>query len=115
MDDKNELLILAKNIRDFRIKAGLSQAKLGKEIGYSQQTINAYEQGLRVPPLKVLELLADFFHTSINVLLGKPKKKKEAEKKKSTILKKLKIVETLPQGAQKKVVEYAKLLAKANK
>ena len=115
MSNKKELPDLAKNIRTYRLQAGLSQAELGLKIGYSQQIINAYENGQRVPPTATLELLAELFNISIDVLIGK---KKENNLKTLTpatkIMKKLKLVEDLPPKDQKKVIDYVGLLAKAN-
>jgi transcriptional regulator with XRE-family HTH domain len=115
MSNKKELPELAKNIRVHRQHAGISQAELGAKIGYSQQIINAYENGQRVPPTATLELFADIFHTSIDVLIGKKKadytKMQVAAHK---IMKKLKVVEALPVKDQRKVIEYVELLARAN-
>lgn len=113
MSNKIEQPMLAKNIRELRTEAGLSQAKLGKELGYSQQIINAYESGQRVPPTATLEIIAEYFDTSIDILLGKKKRNKKATPKISKVMEKLKIVEALPKKEQKQVIEYAQLLASA--
>jgi len=114
MSNKKELPELAKNIRIFRQQAGFSQAELGEKIGYSQQIINAYENGQRIPPTATLELLSNIFKTSIDILVGKRKMpSKDAIKPSPKIMKKLKAVENLPVKEQKKVLDYIELLSKA--
>lgn len=51
--------------REERINRGLSQAKLGKLIGITQQHINDIEHGKRKPSLEVLERLCDAFDLEI--------------------------------------------------
>jgi transcriptional regulator with XRE-family HTH domain len=115
MSNKKELPELAKNIRLLRQQAGFSQAEFGKKIGYSQQIINAYENGQRIPPTATLELLTTIFNVSIDMLVGKKKMHgSEAITPTAKIMKKLKAVETLPAKEQKKVFEYIELLTKAS-
>lgn len=57
-------------IRKLRNRLGLSQEKLGKELGLSQQTINNYEKELREPKLKTWEKLAEFYDVSVEYLMG---------------------------------------------
>ena len=44
--------------------------ELGKIMGVSQQTINKYETGKTEPDFHMLKTLAEFFHTSIDYLVG---------------------------------------------
>lgn len=57
-------------IKELRTCLGISQEKLGEEVGVSQQTINNYEKGLREPKLKMWEKLADFYGVSTEYLMG---------------------------------------------
>jgi transcriptional regulator with XRE-family HTH domain len=115
MSNKKELPELAKNIRTYRLQTGLSQVELGSKIGYSQQIINAYENGQRVPPTATIELLAGLFNTTIDAMIGKKKVNGFKPLAPTTkIMKKLKLVEELPPKDQKKVIDYVGLLAKAN-
>ena len=115
MSNKKELPQLAQNIRAYRLRAGFSQAELGKKIGYSQQIINAYENSQRIPPTATLELLAGLFQISIDVLIGKKKVNgDDGPTPAPRIMKKLRVVEGLSAKDQKKVLDYAELLAKAN-
>lgn len=53
-----------------RKRAGLSQDEMAKRIGCSRSAIGMYETGKRVPPLEVLEAIADYFNIDMNTLTG---------------------------------------------
>ena len=61
---------MLKNLRKLRTEMKLSQSKLGQEIGVTQQTINKYENHNIEPDIHTLGLLADFFDTTIDYLVG---------------------------------------------
>ena len=63
-------MILVNKIADYRKKAGLTQTQLADNIGISQNTLSQYETGKRNPDIKTVEMLADYFSTSINSILG---------------------------------------------
>lgn len=53
-------------IREYRIKAGLSQRQLGVALGHGRNVVSAWERGLSLPPVpklmqmaKVLDTLAE--------------------------------------------------------
>ena len=56
VDGLNE--IIARNIREFRKKQGLSQLKLATECDKSQSFIGEIEAGRKVPSLKTLGIIA---------------------------------------------------------
>ena len=114
VSNKRKLPLLAENIKKYRMALGLSQAKLAKKLGYSQQLIFAYENGQRIPPPPTLIKMADTFKTSIDILVGKRKTKNQPSGE-SKIIKKLRIVEKLPPIAQKNVVAMVEDLARAHK
>ncbi|MBR2744909.1 MAG: helix-turn-helix domain-containing protein [Clostridia bacterium] len=58
-------------IKMLREELGLSQSEFANKIGLTQQSISLYEKEDRKPSQDVLEALADFFHVSIDYLLGK--------------------------------------------
>lgn len=62
--------MISENIRFYRKKANLTQAELGKIIGVGKSNISMYETGDRVPPLDIIEKLADLFGVDINTLAG---------------------------------------------
>ena len=53
-----------------REEKGLSQQKLAEKLNTNQQNIHRYEHGFNEPDFKMLTLLADFFETSIDYLVG---------------------------------------------
>lgn len=64
-----------KNLALLRKEFGLSQQKLGNEIGLARNTICQYESGNRVPDVDTLKKIADYFDVSIDYLLGREEKK----------------------------------------
>ena len=62
-------------LKDLREDADLSQSELGKAIGIPQRTYSYYENGQRMIPPEVLSRLADFYHTSVDYLLGRTDQK----------------------------------------
>lgn len=63
-------MIQVKNLRMLREKYGLSQQKLAEIFNLSQQSIYKYEKGLSQPDYVILKRFADFFHTTIDYLMG---------------------------------------------
>lgn len=58
-------------LAEIRKKSGLSQSGLAKQIGYSQNMISQWENGLRDPNTQTLIILANFFNVTIDYLLGR--------------------------------------------
>ena len=48
----------ARNLRQFRKEAGLTQGELGMKAGYNRKTINYHEKGRQIPNLIFLEDMA---------------------------------------------------------
>ena len=59
-----------KNLANLRKANGLSQQKLGSEIGLARNTICQYESGNRVPDVDTLVKIAQYFNVSVDYLLG---------------------------------------------
>lgn len=59
-----------KNLKALRDEKGISQQKLAKKIGTNQQNIHRYEHECSEPDIQTLKLLADYFETSIDYLVG---------------------------------------------
>lgn len=57
-------------IRDMREDSDLTQTQIARVLNCSQQTYSAYELGQRMIPPEVLISLANFYHTSVDYLLG---------------------------------------------
>ena len=62
-------------IRDLREDSDLTQAQVGAAAGVSQRTYAYYESGQRMLPPQVLCALADFYHVSVDYLLGRTEKR----------------------------------------
>ena len=58
-------------IRELRKELGLSQEKMAKRLGMSQTGYSKYETGENDVPTQVLLKLADFYHTSVDYILGR--------------------------------------------
>ena len=68
-----------RRIRDLREDRDLKQRQLADYLNCSQQVYSNYELGQRDIPTDVLIRLADFYHVSIDYLLGQtpnPKRNK---------------------------------------
>lgn len=62
--------ITLKNLKNLREERGLSQQKLADQFCLSQQSIYKYENGLAEPDFATLKQFANFFHTTVDYLIG---------------------------------------------
>ncbi len=58
-------------LREVRRAKGISQLKLAMDLNTSQNTISRYETGEREPGIDDLIKLADYFHISVDYLIGR--------------------------------------------
>lgn len=49
------LLVFGRQLKRFRVRAGLERAEFGSRTGYSGSTIASFEQGRRIPPPKFID------------------------------------------------------------
>lgn len=63
--------IVGRNIRDLRIRFGLSKCELARCIGVDSETIRNWENGKYYPISVYLPAIADRFHVSIDYLFGR--------------------------------------------
>lgn len=61
----------ALRLRELREMAGLNRKTLGELIGLSKNIIGQYENGEKEPSVKSLVELADYFHVTVDYLLGR--------------------------------------------
>ncbi len=61
---------LADNIRAFRKQRSLTQEQLSEVLGVTAGAVYKWEAKLSVPDLSLIVEMADFFDTSVDVLLG---------------------------------------------
>ena len=67
------------NLKLLRKESGVSQQTLANAIGSSQQSIHRYEKGDYKPDIRTLKLLADYFNTSIDFLVGRTTLRERSE------------------------------------
>lgn len=66
-----------KALKTLRMKVGISQQELAKELKISNSAISMYERGEREPDFKTLESIARYFDESIDFLItGKEVRKR---------------------------------------
>ncbi len=58
-------------VRDLRVDHDLSQKQLADDLQVHQTTYSDYELGKLNIPVPILEKLADYYHTSVDYLLGR--------------------------------------------
>jgi len=60
----------AERLKQLREERGLSQEKVGKEIGVSRYAVYSYEKEKAFPTAEGLIALADYFDITVDYLLG---------------------------------------------
>ena len=63
-------IMLAENIRAFRKERSLTQEQLSEALGVTAGAVYKWEAKLSIPELELIIQMADFFDTSVDVLLG---------------------------------------------
>ena len=63
-------MMLAENIRAFRKERSLTQEQLAEALGVTAGAVYKWEAKLSIPELELILQMADFFDTSVDVLLG---------------------------------------------
>lgn len=58
-------------LQQLRKEKGITQLKLAMDLGMSQNTVSRYESGKREADYHTLILFADYFHVSVDYLLGR--------------------------------------------
>lgn len=67
---ENTKLLFARNLRECRRAAGLSQVALGEKISYTGKAVSKWESGSAMPPADVLPALAAALNTDLNALFA---------------------------------------------
>ena len=70
-DDMRYDVLKFENIRNLRIDNGYTQKQIAAFLGISQNTYSQYEIGILNYPVDALIKLADFYHVSVDYLLGR--------------------------------------------
>lgn len=69
-------MVNLERMKDLREDSDLSQEEMGSILGVSQRAYSYYESGTRQIPLEVLCMLADYYRTSVDYLLGRTDERK---------------------------------------
>lgn len=70
-----------RRLKDLREDNDLSQKNIAKILKTTQQQYSKYEIGVRIIPIDKLSVLADYYDTSIDYLIGKTDNRKAYPKK----------------------------------
>ena len=70
-----------KRLKDLREDRDLSQENVAKIIKTTQQQYSKYELGIRLIPIDKLCILADYYNTSLDYILGRTNIKQNYPKK----------------------------------
>ncbi len=62
--------IIAKNIQNLRLGAGLTQSDLAQKLNYSDKAVSKWERGESIPDVHILKLIADMFEVTVDYLLA---------------------------------------------
>lgn len=62
-------------IKEIRLQNGISQKQLALAIGVAQNTLSQYENGKRAPDFDTMARISDYFHVSVDYLLGRDEEK----------------------------------------
>ena len=61
-------MTIGERIKEFRLKAGLTQSELAEKLGIPYQSIGQWERGLRSPKIETLQKIADALNVPLGVL-----------------------------------------------
>ncbi|MBR1891867.1 MAG: helix-turn-helix transcriptional regulator [Clostridia bacterium] len=64
-------IMVSERIKDLMAEERLTQVALANKIGVKQNTISAWLLGKKEPSIRSLWLLADYFNTDIDYLVGR--------------------------------------------
>lgn len=62
---------LNENIRKLRLQSGMNQVEFAKVMNVSKQCVSNWENDNVLPSIEMLCRLADFFHVTTDLLLGR--------------------------------------------
>ncbi len=77
--------IKIERLKEIREDHDLTQKDIAKILKTTQQQYSKYELGIRIIPIEKLCLLADYYHTSIDYLVGRTKVKQAYPKEKENL------------------------------
>ncbi len=97
------------NIRRCRTELHLTQEQLAYELGVSSQAVSRWETGATYPDILLLPVIADFFHLTLDELVGR--EKELSLKERSAFFEEVKSIRRTS-GTEAAVKKYRELLKK---
>lgn len=64
------IIKIGEKISELRNRQNLTQQALAKSLGVTRSSVNAWEMGISIPSVEKIIDLAEFFHVSVDYLLG---------------------------------------------
>ena len=64
------IIKIGEKINELRNKNNITQLALAKELEVSRSSVNAWEMGISMPTIDRLIDIAEYFHVSVDYLLG---------------------------------------------
>ena len=64
-------LFIMIRLKELREEYALTQTQLAKELGFTQNIISKWEKGRIEPNIQTLVILSNYFHVTIDYLIGK--------------------------------------------
>ena len=61
---------IGRKIKELRVDMGITQAKLAKALGITQDSVSLWENGKRLPDTQYVIAICRFFDASADYLLG---------------------------------------------
>lgn len=71
MSNANQNYVFAERMKMLRLKAGLTQRKLGELVGMQEGAYQSYEYGNRKPGIELAIKFADILEVSLDYLCGR--------------------------------------------
>ena len=63
-------MLLSDNINRLMVSENITNVQLGEELGISDETIRSWRKGTKIPTVDKLLKLAEYFHVSLDSLMG---------------------------------------------
>ena len=98
--------MIGKKLRELREHANLTQTEMARFLGVTQAAYQRYETGERSVPDDIKNKLADYYHVSIDYLMGRSARQNDH------ILAAHRVggIDDLPEEAQKQLDDYIEFL-----
>ncbi len=97
-------------LRELRRQRGITMKELGNAFGLAESTISQYETGKRQPDNETLVKFAEYFHVTVDYLLGKEQKNEFVAQNDKLYDENLELFRKLPTEKKKQALEYLRFL-----